>query len=638
MPLQTLDPRKVLKQYWGYDAFRPLQEDIVVSVLQGRDTLALLPTGGGKSICFQVPALCKEGLCLVVSPLIALMQDQVENLKSRNIPAACLVQGMTFKEIDEILEACMNDGYRFLYVSPERLQSELFLERFKQMPINLIAIDEAHCISQWGYDFRPPYLQIAQVRVHHPKVPILALTATATKHVVQDIQEKLHFAKPNVFEKSFARENIAYKIVQSQQKYKDLVDYCKTQKGTGLVYASSRKGTEAMSQLLIQAGISSDFYHAGLDKISRATKQKDWIDNKTRVMVATNAFGMGVDKPDVRFVAHVDIPQSPEAYFQEAGRAGRDEQYAEATLFFEEKDPENLEKQVLTSYPEPEEVRKVYHALCNFLQIPLAQGENQSFSLNLAQWTSNFALNPNVAHYGLKILALEEYLVYEEESYSRSTVHILKDRKEIWQYIEDNHKHAVILRFLLRQYGGVLHEAVPVYEKQLARLCHCTVEKIVEDLLALQEQQWLVYQVGKQEARIAFLQNRMASEHLRFSAARYFARKNEALRKMRAMQYFVSKKICRSVFLLQYFGQNFAEECGHCDICLMQKPKEMLHKQVFDNTLNQFFATKKALYYYQIPPLFQAYPLKSVWALVHEKITAHEFLDKGTFLLQTGSD
>ncbi|MBC7774309.1 MAG: ATP-dependent DNA helicase RecQ, partial [Phycisphaerae bacterium] len=399
-----MSPLEILQKYWGYQAFRPLQEDIVRSALDGRDTLALLPTGGGKSICFQVPALCKEGICLVISPLIALMKDQVHNLDLRGIPAAAIFSGMSHQQIDIVFENACNGQYKFLYVSPERLQTPMARERIKRMNVNLLAVDEAHCISQWGYDFRPPYLQIAELRTLIPKVPVLALTATATSEVLVDIQEKLGFQTPNIFRQSFVRSNLSYSVLYEDKKREKLIDILRRVPGTGIVYARSRGETKEIAHLLTQHAINADFYHAGLPGEERSAKQEAWVAGKTRIIVSTNAFGMGIDKPDVRIVVHLHLPDTLEGYFQEAGRAGRDGQKSYATLLYAPGDGASLRFHLQAAFPAMDLVRKVYQALGSFTQLAIGAGLGESFDFDLANFCHLFKLDQAPTHSALRLL------------------------------------------------------------------------------------------------------------------------------------------------------------------------------------------------------------------------------------------
>jgi ATP-dependent DNA helicase RecQ len=565
----TPEPLSILKKYWGHNHFRPLQIDIIESVLAGKDTLALLPTGGGKSICFQVPALCLGKMCLVISPLIALMQDQVEQLEGRGLRAACLVSALSVDAIDLILEQAVSGELQFLYVSPERLQTELFRVRFAKMQLGLIAVDEAHCVSQWGYDFRPPYLQIAQIRPIHPKVPIIALTATATPQVVEDIADKLAFKHANTFQKSFFRPNIAYQIVPSANKHKDLLELCQKEKGSGIVYLSSRKNVEYIANFLREQGISADFYHAGLAAKERSERQKKWIDNQIQVIVSTNAFGMGIDKPDVRFVAHLDIPQSPEAYFQEAGRGGRDEKFAYAQLFFQDQDIERLEQRVLRNYPEPEIVQKVYQAICNYGKIAQGTGQGSTVILpNLLDFSAQFELSDIYA--ALKILTLEEYLDFQEQNIAHSRSRILLSREQLILWIRKNTIFAPLIRILVRVYPRILETDVPIYENQIAYVLRKKPAEIINLLQTLHQKKAIDYQEGGQKNTVYFLRDRVSAHFFCLRTDRYYARKEDALKKMQAMKKYVSAKICRSVFLLSYFGEHQGEFCGLCDECLVE--------------------------------------------------------------------
>ena len=414
---------QILKQHWGYDKFRPLQEDIILSVMENRDTMALLPTGGGKSICFQVPALAKDGLCIVISPLIALMKDQVMNLKKRGVKAAAIFSGMPQEKIRIAIDNCLFDKeMKFLYVSPERLKTDLFRVNLKRMNISMIAVDEAHCISQWGYDFRPPYLEIAEIRQFFPDVPVLALTATATPEVVKDIQEKLKFKKENVFQKSFLRDNLTYYVVKEQDKQGRMLRIMQRYAGTGIVYVRNRRKTRETAEFLQRNGISADFYHAGLSGEERDRKQQEWMDGKTRVIVSTNAFGMGIDKPDVRFVIHIDIPDTLEGYFQEAGRGGRDLKPSIAVLLYDDSDLRDLQRNFNSSFPPLEFIQQVYKTLCNDLYIPIGSGENESYPIDLAEFAKKHQWNPVEVYNSVKLMEKTGAILLEDDKIGRAHV------------------------------------------------------------------------------------------------------------------------------------------------------------------------------------------------------------------------
>ena len=564
-------PLEILKKYWNYNVFRSLQAEIIESVLERQDTLALLPTGGGKSLCFQVPALCLGQLCLVVSPLVALMQDQVEQLRAKGLRAACLYSDLSFETIDYILEQAQQGQLDFLYLSPERLKTDIFLTRFPQMKVGLIAIDEAHCISQWGYDFRPPYLEIAKLRKIQPQVPMLALTASATPLVVQDIIDKLELKKVKKFQKSFFRANIAYQVIPSNNKLKDVLTLCQKEEGSGVIYLGSRSNVEYVSDFLKENGVSADFYHAGISSDLRTVKQKKWIAGETRVMVATNAFGMGIDKSDVRFVAHLTIPLSPEAYFQEAGRGGRDEKMAVAQLFFAEQDIKILEKSVQRNYPDPEMIRKTYHAICNYGKIAVGSGLGSKIFLpNLFDFAKTFELSE--IYPCLRILELEEYCSFQEKNTAYAQAQILYTREQLILWLKNFPEYANILRFLVRNYSNIFTEKVSIYEHQLAFLLRKKVEEVKNILLDLKAKKIIFYQASGQENVIYFLKNRIQNDYFTLRKDRYYARKKDAEIKAQAMSRYVQSSVCRSRYLLSYFGEHQGQACGICDVCLAKQP------------------------------------------------------------------
>ena len=479
--------QEILKKYWGYDAFRSMQQDIILSVLEGKDTLALLPTGGGKSICFQVPALAKKGICLVVSPLIALMKDQVQNLKKKGIPALSIYSGMSFWEVKKTLQNAAHGNYKFLYVSPERLESALFLEYLPALPINLIAVDEAHCVSQWGYDFRPPYLRIAALRENLPEIPILALTASATKDVQNDICDKLSFKKDQQrFQKSFERPNLSYSVFNVAAKQTKLLEICKNVKGTGIVYCKSRKRTKEVSELLKINGISSDFYHAGLPNAIRTGKQESWIKNEIRIIVCTNAFGMGIDKSDVRFVVHYDVPDALENYYQEAGRAGRDEKRAYAVLLFHDSELHELEQQSSIRYPPIEEVKKVYKALVNYLQLPSGMGEGLYFDFDINDFVKKFKLNIQTVNYSLKILEQENLISYNAQFFMPSSLVFTTTKKDLHEFEKSHPEFDDLIKGLLRSYEGIFDYPANISENRLADFIKSDVKELIYNLKRLQ--------------------------------------------------------------------------------------------------------------------------------------------------------
>ncbi len=563
------NPSDILKKYWGYDTFRPLQEDIINAVLSGEDVLALLPTGGGKSICFQVPALCEEGICLVISPLIALMKDQVYNLLKRNIPATAIFSGMNYKDIDRILDNCAYGQYKFLYLSPERLKTELAIERIKKMNINLIAVDEAHCISQWGYDFRPPYLDIAEIRELHPDVPIIALTATAIPKVVVDIQEKLNFNKENVLQKSFQRSNISYVVLQEEGKPEKLIDILKKVQGTGIVYVRNRRKTKEIAYWLNKKGIRADYYHAGLSADGRSRKQEDWINNKIRVIVSTNAFGMGIDKPDVRIVVHMDLPDNLEAYFQEAGRAGRDEKKSYAVLLYNEKDKANLQRQFELSFPKMASIRQIYQALGSYFQLAIGSGVGDTFDFDIVDFCNNYKLDVFKTYNCLRILEKEGWITMSEAMFLPSSLMFTIEKEQLYDYQLKNKELDRIIRALLRAYQGVFTNYVYLRnEQQLAKGLKITIGQLHKSFETLHRDKIIDYRPQKDKPQLMFLQERVEAKNLVIDMKMYnFRKERQAYRIEKAIEYAESKK-CRSRQLLLYFGEKRAETCGICDVCL----------------------------------------------------------------------
>lgn len=561
-------PQHILKKYWGYDAFRPLQLDIVQSVLDGKDTLALLPTGGGKSICFQVPALCQEGICIVISPLIALMKDQVYNLQKRDIPAAAVYSGMHAKEIDRIFDNCVYGNIKLLYLSPERLVTDLARERIRQMKVNLLAVDEAHCISQWGYDFRPPYLEIAEIRDLLPQTPVLALTATATREVVNDIQDRLNFKQKNVFQKSFTRENLAYVVLQEEGKLEKLLDILQKVKGSGVVYARNRRKTKEIAQFLVQKGISADFYHAGLQPEERSEKQDAWINDKTRIMVSTNAFGMGIDKPDVRVVVHMELPDSLEAYFQEAGRAGRDGKKAYAVLLYNQTDKLNLERNYELAFPELEEIRRVYHALGSYYQLAIGAGKGLSYDFDIISFTKNFQLDPIKTLNALKALEQAGWLMLSEAIYTPSSLIVKVSKDELYDYQLRHPSLDPVLKAILRNYQGAFTNFVNIRESQLAGFLKISTEELKKSLDLLHKDNIIEYFPQTDQPQLIFLEDRVESTALTIDYDLYRFRKTRHWDRIQKAIAYAENPVCRSRQLLNYFGEQKDEDCGVCDVCL----------------------------------------------------------------------
>ena len=565
---------ETLKHYWNHDTFRPMQEEIIKSVLLGHDTLALLPTGGGKSVCFQVPALAKDGLCIVVSPLIALMKDQVENLVAKGIEAVSIVSGMSKREIDIALDNCIYGAVKFLYLSPERLLSELVRERIKYMNVNLIAVDEAHCISQWGYDFRPPYLHIADLRQLHPDVPVLALTATATSEVREDIQEKLQFRRAVVFRKSFERKNISYVVQNEENKLRKLLDIAKGVKGSGIVYVRSRKDAAEIAKFYNDNGVKADYYHAGLEAGLRSQKQESWKYNRTRIIVATNAFGMGIDKPDVRFVIHKEPPESLEAYYQEAGRSGRDEHKAYAVLLYNYTDRVKQEKKLELSFPSIAEIKQVYHSLGGYYQLAYEAGEGLSFDLDLGDFCSRFQLEPVKTINALKFLELDEYLAFNESVFLPSRFRFEVLNQELYNFQIQNPGWDPFIKTILRSYGGAFENYVPLREFDLAKRTNMNVQQVIEGLQQLQEFKILNYRQQTDMPQITWVKPRQQANALYINKKAIDERKANQRRKMEAVFAYAEHKKCRSQMLLAYFDEANADKCGICDICLDEKRRK----------------------------------------------------------------
>ncbi|HAI74654.1 MAG TPA: RecQ family ATP-dependent DNA helicase [Microscillaceae bacterium] len=590
----------ILKQYWQYDHFRPLQEAIIQSVLDGHDTLALLPTGGGKSICFQVSALAKEGVCLVVSPLIALMKDQVMQLQKRGITAKAVYSGMNHYEIDKNIDLAVSGQIKFLYLSPERLKTEMMTERVKKMKVGLLAIDEAHCISQWGYDFRPAYLEIATFReLLPPQVPLIALTATATPEVKKDIQEKLSFkANAQVFQKSFARPNLAYVCRAEENKAGQMIEILQKVGGSAVVYTRNRKRTQALAQMLQQRKISADFYHAGLPFAERNAKQDNWINDKTRVMVATNAFGMGIDKPDVRVVIHWDLPDSLEAYYQEAGRAGRDEKKAFAVALYQPTDLHEMKAKVEAAYPPLAELQRVYQALANFFQVPVAGGQWQSYDFDIAQFQQTYQLHPLSSYYALKRLEECGLIAFNEAFYKPSQLISLLAYRDLYEYKLKNRALAPLIDAILRAYGSeVFGNLVDIQENTLARALQTNQTELRQGLQLLHQHQIFHYSPQKDKPQVLFTTPRQEAQSTFIDYETLMKRKQAQLTKIDAVaQYAHQQQLCRTAILLHYFGENLAEPCGVCDNCLSLKKKNALPTPL-DTAL-----TQKALAYLSTQP------------------------------------
>lgn len=572
---------QILKQYWGYGQFRPLQEDIIRSVLDGKDTLALMPTGGGKSLCYQVPAMAMEGTCLVISPLIALMKDQVEGLRKKGITAFAIYSGMKRKEVINILQLVTESNCKFLYVSPERLETSLFKEYLPGMQINLIAVDEAHCISQWGYDFRPPYLRIAALREELIGIPVLALTASATPEVQQDIMDKLDFRQPQVFRQSFERPNVSYSVFKVDSRINKISEILSKIPGTGIVYCKSRKRTKEISELLQLQGIPSDYYHAGLTQEERSRKQEAWIKNEIRVIVCTNAFGMGIDKPDVRTVIHADIPDCLENYYQEAGRAGRDGKSSFAVLLYADKDLEELNVLSAQRFPEVENIRQVYLAIANYLQLEAGTGEGSSFDFDIADFAKKFKLDSFTTLYSLKTLEQEGWLTLNEQVFLPSTVQFTVTKEYLYRFEQERPALDPLIKTLLRSYEGIFDYPCFISELLLAQLMRKDQEEIKQQLLELHRAGIIEYSPRKDSPQLYFQRNRVRGEQLNINIAAYQQRKSIFEKRVATMISFVTEETdCRSRMIGVYFGDGDIKTCGICDNCLRQK-KITLSKEEF---------------------------------------------------------
>jgi ATP-dependent DNA helicase RecQ len=581
---------QILEKYWGYSSFRPLQEEIISSVLQGKDTLALLPTGGGKSLCYQLPALAKDGLCLVISPLIALMKDQVEALQSKGIRAMAVYSGMSAREIDVALDNAAYGNYKFLYLSPERLETDIFKIRAEKFKVNLIAVDEAHCISEWGYDFRPSYLKIAALPEYYPDVPILALTASATDRVRKDIVEKLEFKRGHqVFSASFDRLNLIYGVVEDEDKKNRLLKLLEKVKGTAIVYTATRQHAKEVAGFLHEKGISAGFYHAGMEQKERAARQEAWKENRLGVIVATNAFGMGIDKADVRLVAHYDMPDSLEAYYQEAGRAGRDGLPAYTIAIVNDHDKLDLKRKPEVFQASQEEIRQVYHALGNYFQIPEGNGLNQSFDFNIGDFGKRFDLKTLKIYSALQELEKLGYLSLSESVFLPSRLKVSVDHHTLYAFEIANKKYEPVIKMILRSYGGCFDEYVNINEYQMAQRLSIPVKEVITMLKELQRLGMLDYHPLKNSPQITYLSERLARTQLHLENAYFIARKKNFQGRIEAvLDYMSVKNACRGKKLLAYFGETASNDCGHCDYCLKskespEKAEEQMQKAILAN-------------------------------------------------------
>jgi len=577
----------ILKQYWGYDEFRPLQGDIIRSIAAGKDTLGLMPTGGGKSLTFQVPTMAMDGLCIVVTPLIALMKDQVENLKNREIAAAAIFSGMSHNEILMTLDNAVFEAYKFLYVSPERLATPIFMEKIKQTKVCMIAVDESHCISQWGYDFRPSYLRIADIRELLPDVPVLALTATATPEVVDDIQKQLRFKVPNLFQKSFHRSNLAYVVRTVENKDENLLKILNNVPGTSVVYVRNRKKTKEVADFLNLNGISAENFHAGLKNETKDAKQSRWKSGETRVIVSTNAFGMGIDKAEVRTVVHLDLPDSLEAYFQEAGRAGRDEKKAYAVLLYNNGDAVKMRKRVSDSFPGKEMVLKVYEALGNYFQIGVGSGLDAVFAFDIADFCIKFKLPILISYNCLKILQQAGYIELTDEQDSSSRVLFTVGKDDLYK-IKHSAEQEKLIHILLRSYTGLFTDLAAINEDTIAKRLEWSHDQVYEQLVGLAKERIIQYIPRKKTPFLTFIREREATSRVALSKETYDDRRERYISRVKSvLDYAQEENICRSKILLAYFGEKDTKPCGKCDICLKNKETQI--------STNEFEAIQQAI-------------------------------------------
>lgn len=581
------DFKSILTRYWGYSNFRPLQEEIIQSIADGNDTLGLMPTGGGKSITFQVYSLAKPGICLVITPLISLMKDQVENLNKKGIKALAIHSGLSQREIKIAFDKASWGDYKFLYLSPERVNTERFKDHLGNMDVNLITVDEAHCISQWGYDFRPSYRKITELRQLLPDVPVLALTATATREVEKDIQKQLDFKKEHVLRKSFFRDNLIYIVREREDKMQYLLQSVQRAKGTGIVYVRSRKLTKEISQYLRKNKISADYYHAGLSSLNREKKQDDWKSGKTRVIVATNAFGMGIDKANVRFVIHYGPADSPEAYFQEAGRAGRDGKKAYAVLIYGKSDVLAMKKNVEKSFPDIEVIKNVYQALCNTFQLAVGYGKNQTRDFNLGEFASKYSMQIQTIYNSIKILQREGYLELTDESDNPSRLIFIVGRDDLYKFQVANASFDGFIKLILRSYSGLFADYVPINEELLAKRAGLTIEVVYRFLNHLNSYKIIHYIPRKNTPYIFFPKERIEINRLKISKEHYADRKHDYQKRVDAMIHYSTQKLkCRSQVLLQYFGEKESVRCGNCDVCL-ERNELGLSKLEFDRLADE---------------------------------------------------
>lgn len=594
-------PLSILNKYWGFDSFRAMQRPIIENVLEGKDTLALLPTGGGKSICYQVPGIALGGVTVVISPLIALMHDQVDGLKKKGIAAIALTSELNYRQLDIILDNAVHGKYQFIFASPERLKTDIFTERLKRMDVKLLAIDEAHCISQWGYDFRPSYLEIASIRELLPDIPVLALTATATPEVADDIQERLNFEQPNIIKGDFARKNLSYFITETEKKDPLLLKALQKNSGSSVIYFKSRRKTREYSDWLNRQGISANYYHAGLNSEDRQRIQQDWIQGKTRVICATNAFGMGIDKPDVHTVFHLDLPDNLESYFQEAGRAGRDGEKSFAITLFHKSDFDELQRRFELSFPPISEIKRIYQAMGNYFQIAEGGGFETSHELDIQKFSRNFDLQPLVVFSALKILQREGLISYNESGFYTSRFMFLVDNRTLYDFKLRTPKMAPLIDTLLRSYEGYFDDYISIFESRISQKLKSTRYEVVAGLNYLKKLEIVDYTEQSESGIVTYTRERIPTSSFRLQPETYSDLKKRAQNRLKSMENFVNnKETCRSVMLLNYFGQNRTEECGICDYCIKKKKGSIAYAN-----LNEYVKLHKT---FTLEEAEQAYP------------------------------
>lgn len=577
-------PKNILKKYWGHNSFRSIQEEIINSALDKKDTIALMPTGGGKSICFQIPVLAQDGIGIVISPLIALMKDQVENLQRRNIKAIAIYSGMTYREIDVALDNCVYGDIKFLYISPERLVTKIFQERVKKMNVSLIAVDEAHCVSQWGHDFRPSYHRIPEIKSLLKKnAPLLAVTATANNMVVNDIEKFLELQNTNIYKQSFERTNLGYLVLHEENKQERLLKIILKANSSGIVYVNTRKATVEIANFLKRNGISADFYHGGLSEQARTKKQLAWVNNKNKMIVATNAFGMGIDKPDVRIVVHLDPPSSPEAYFQEAGRAGRDGQRSYATLLYKKSDRLELEKMHELEFPDQNSIKKIYNALGNYFQLAIGSGAGESYIFNIGEFGARYSLRPITIFNSIKILELNDYLHLSDAIYHPTTIKILVSAEDLYQIQVKNKLFDVVLRYLLRSYPGIFENYKKADPQIIANACKVSREQVHQILIKLKDLSIIDYIEAHDSPLLTYLSPRINEKNIKLSKESYQERKKVKKNQLDFMiRYCEEEFICRNRLLLSYFDETSFKDCGICDVCIASK-KSKLNNHDFES-------------------------------------------------------